>query len=64
MQTKRQSPVDKDGIVRYRLGWAFTVAEELRLKRAIRDAALFMESYGKGREPFMVDKSRYINSKE
>lgn len=64
MQTKRQSPVDRNGIVRYRLGWTFTVADELRLKRAIRDAVRFMESYGKGRQPFMVDKSRYINPQE
>lgn len=61
MQTTHH-PVDKNGFVRYRLGWAFTVAEELRMRRAIREASRFMESYGKGRKPFMVDKAKYINN--
>lgn len=49
-------------IIKYRLGWTFTELEEIRMRRAIREANEFMETYGKGRKPYMVDKSHYNNS--
>jgi hypothetical protein len=38
-------------VVKYQLGWVFTVEEEIRMKKAIKEASKFMETYGKGRKP-------------
>lgn len=37
----------------------FTEKEELRMKRAIKESKLFMQTYGKGREPYLIDKTYY-----
>ncbi len=49
--------------VKYQLGWKFTVAEERAMRRAIRSANRFMENYGKGDKPRMIDYSHYVNSR-
>lgn len=49
--------------VKYQLGWKFTVAEERAMRRAIRSANRFMENYGKGDKPRMIDYNHYINSR-
>lgn len=42
------------------LGWTFTPEEEARARRAIRAADKFMQSYGKGREPVMINRENYL----
>lgn len=42
------------------LGWTFTPEEEARARRAIRAANKFMQSYGKGREPIMINRENYL----
>lgn len=55
--SQRKTPKPKRGP----LGWTFTPEEEARARRAIRAANKFMQSYGKGREPYMVDIRHYEN---
>lgn len=42
----------------------FTELEEIKMQRAIKEAIEFMKTYSKGygRQPRMVDLSRYANS--
>ena len=42
------------------LGWTFTPEEEARARRAICAANKFMQSYGKGREPIMINRENYL----
>lgn len=42
----------------------FTPDDEYKMQRAIRDAVKFMQNYGKGSAPYMVDLSHYENSKK
>lgn len=44
-----------------KLGWYFTEAEEAAIKRAISNSVKFMQNYGKGREPMLIDLSHYEN---
>ena len=50
-------------IVRYALGWTFTVEEELQLKKACQNANLFMEKFCRGndyrREPRNIKNKKY-----
>lgn len=57
-----KSPPLPSDMIRYHTGWVFTVSDELRMRRACRDAASFMSGYGKGRTPYMVDTTHYENS--
>lgn len=41
------------------LGWGFSPREEWFARKAMREAAKFMQGYGRGRKPRMVDKSHY-----
>lgn len=41
----------------------FTAAEERAMARAILRSIAFMESYGKGRQPYTIDYSHYENSR-
>lgn len=41
------------------LGWGFSPRDEWLARKAMRGAAKFMQGYGKGRQPRMVDKSHY-----
>lgn len=43
-----------------KLGWVFTDREERWMKRGIRLANDFMKTYGQGRQPIMLDESKYI----
>lgn len=40
----------------------FTEREEVRMIRAVEESKLFMQSYGKGRQPMDIDYSHYENS--
>lgn len=41
------------------LGWAFSPREEWLARRAMKSAAEYMQGYGKGRQPYEIDKSHY-----
>lgn len=45
-----------------RLGVVFSPEEMRAMRRAMTGAAEFMEGYGSGIEPYMVDTSRYENT--
>ena len=38
----------------------FTEYEEWMMRRAMKQAAIFMRDYGKGREPYMINLKNYI----
>lgn len=38
----------------------FDEIEEVRIIKAMRDSATFMESYGRGDKPLMVDRRHYL----
>lgn len=38
----------------------FTEAEEASIKRAMWHAAKYMRTYGKGREPMLIDITKYL----
>ena len=38
----------------------FDEIEEVRMIKAMRNAATFMQSYGKGADPVMVDRKHYL----
>ena len=42
------------------IGARYTFDEELAIMRAKREAARYMEGYGKGATPTPIDKSHYI----
>lgn len=44
-----------------KLGWAFTEAEDRAIEKAIEKSKKYMEGYGKGRKPMMIDKRHYEN---
>lgn len=39
----------------------FTPAEEAAISRAIKESVRFMKTYGRGRKPRMIDKTKYEN---
>lgn len=41
------------------LGFRFSTIEEIMIARAKRHAQEYMQNYGKGQKPFMVDLSHY-----
>lgn len=50
-------------IVRYALGWTFTVEEEMQMKKACQNANLFMEKFCRGndyrRKPRNIKNKKY-----
>ncbi|MCM1066404.1 MAG: hypothetical protein NC418_02375 [Muribaculaceae bacterium] len=48
----------------FSLGFYFSPKDELRIMRAIKEATEYMNTYGKGRAPYMVDLSHYENTKQ
>lgn len=41
------------------LGFRYTDSQEAHIKRAMEEAVEYMKGYGKGRQPRMIDTSRY-----
>lgn len=39
----------------------FTEREEMQIAYAIDSAKEYFKKYGRGRQPFMIDKSKYYN---
>lgn len=40
--------------------FSYTEQEEIRIERAKKEAADFMESFGKGRRPQMINRDNYL----
>lgn len=39
----------------------FTAEDEKAIKRAMKEAAEYMQSFGRGRKPRMIDRTKYEN---
>lgn len=54
-----EKSTNRKKLVKYKLGWIFTIEEERRMKIAIEEANKFMANYGKGRKPYTIDYEKY-----
>lgn len=44
------------------LGFHFNQQENNRIRHACKNALIFMEAFGKGRMPYLIDLSHYNNN--
>lgn len=58
----KSEPLGPD-MVRFRSGLVLSFMDMFRMNRAVSGSIDFMKGYGKGRKPFMIDKSHYLSPK-
>lgn len=55
-QTRHSSKKSKTRVHLFK----FTEHEEVRMIRAVKASVLFMENFGKGRQPQMINRDNYL----
>ena len=45
------------------VGFRFTMLDEIRMSAAIDQAKRFMNKFGRGRSPYLLDATKYYNTK-